>query len=151
MKTPEELNRADIERFNEMIHGMNALGIKDDVQMSIFAIVAAILHLGNVDFVEDKSSSEDGSKVSAKGEQHLLAAAKLFGLDAEQLRNRLVSQRIKLPMEWITKKLRPEEAIVNRDSISKAMYEFLFVWLVSSINKTLEQDISLPWIGILDV
>lgn len=43
----------DIEEYEEMKKAMDVCGISTQDKSSIFNILAGILHLGNIDFVED--------------------------------------------------------------------------------------------------
>jgi myosin heavy subunit len=42
---------------------MTTLGFPPAVQDNIFAILAAILHLGNIKFIKDKSAKNDASDI----------------------------------------------------------------------------------------
>jgi len=141
----------DKQRYDEMIQGMEALGIDVATRKVIFALVSAVLHIGNIEFEEDKSSTEDACVIKSESKDHVDSASKLLGVTSENLSKRLITQRIKLPTEWINKKLNSRDARINRDAVSKALYENMFIWIVSRINLALEQDVTLPWIGILDV
>lgn len=71
--------------------GVQIVGIGSEEQLDVFKVVAAVLHLGNVEFVE--ASEPDSSKISSnKSEVHLAAVAKLLGVDVEALRKALTTR-----------------------------------------------------------
>ncbi len=48
----------DVEDFQEMDRAMTHMGMSDAEKMSIYVIVAGVLHLGNVGFEDDDNSSK---------------------------------------------------------------------------------------------
>lgn len=54
--------------------------------------VAAVLHLGNVTFEESPDDSRGGSRVTPESEQALRVAGALMGVEADELRQSLLSR-----------------------------------------------------------
>lgn len=69
---------------------MTLVGIPEREQDAACRTVAAVLHLGNVDFVE--AGEQDSSTVAPDAQRHLSSAAKLLGVDAEGLLRSLTSR-----------------------------------------------------------
>lgn len=69
---------------------MTLVGIPEREQEAACRTVAAVLHLGNVDFVE--AGEQDSSTVAPAARRHLASAAKLLGVDAEGLLKSLTSR-----------------------------------------------------------
>ncbi|KAK3026388.1 hypothetical protein RJ639_042598, partial [Escallonia herrerae] len=130
---------------------MDVVGISSDEQDAIFRVVAAILHLGNVEFT--KGSETDSSE--PKDDEswfHLRTAAELFMCDEKSLEDSLCKRVIVTRDETITKCLDPESAAVSRDALAKIVYSRLFDWLVNKINNSIGQDPSSKFlIGVLDI
>ena len=57
------------------------LGMSDGARMSVFTTIAAVLHLGNVDFEDDPDDNRGGCRVKDSSEKSLAFTAKLMGLD----------------------------------------------------------------------
>uniref|UniRef100_A0A2C9UDX1 Uncharacterized protein n=1 Tax=Manihot esculenta TaxID=3983 RepID=A0A2C9UDX1_MANES len=130
---------------------MDVVGISTDEQDAIFRVVAAILHLGNVEFTKgdelDSSTPKDD-----KARFHLKIAAELFMCNEKSLEDSLCKRVIVTRDESITKTLDPAAATVNRDALAKTVYSRLFDWLVNKINNSIGQDPnSKSLIGILDI
>ncbi|KAG8636839.1 hypothetical protein MANES_15G047900v8 [Manihot esculenta] len=149
---PQELDGMD--ESNEYLttrRAMDVVGISTDEQDAIFRVVAAILHLGNVEFTKgdelDSSTPKDD-----KARFHLKIAAELFMCNEKSLEDSLCKRVIVTRDESITKTLDPAAATVNRDALAKTVYSRLFDWLVNKINNSIGQDPnSKSLIGILDI
>ncbi|XP_031262492.1 myosin-16 isoform X2 [Pistacia vera] len=129
---------------------MDILGMSKKEQDAIFRVVAAILHLGNIDFAKgDEDSSvikDDESKF------HLKMTAELLMCDPHALEDALCKRVMITREEIIKKSLDPLGATVSRDGLAKTIYARLFDWLVDKINISIGQDPrSNCLIGILDI
>ncbi|KAK4794857.1 hypothetical protein SAY86_012851 [Trapa natans] len=130
---------------------MEVVGISSDEQDAIFQVVAAILHLGNVEFMKGKEMDSSIPK-DEKSWFHLRTAAELFMCDAKALEDSLCKRVIVTRGEIITKWLDPETAALSRDALAKIVYSRLFDWIVNKINSSIGQDPeSKSLIGVLDI
>ncbi|KAJ8755790.1 hypothetical protein K2173_024335 [Erythroxylum novogranatense] len=130
---------------------MDIVGISEEEQEAIFRVVAAILHLGNVDFA--KGEEIDSSVIKdEKSRFHLNITSELLRCDLKSLEDALIKRVIVTPEEIITRTLDPENAIASRDALAKTLYSRLFDWLVENINVSIGQDPnSQSIIGVLDI
>ncbi|XP_042444067.1 myosin-17-like [Zingiber officinale] len=141
----------DAEEYIAIRRAMDIVGISEQEQEAIFRVVAAILHLGNVNFA--KGQDIDSSVIKdEKSRFHLNMTAQLLMCDAQGLENALIERVMVTPEEIITRTLVPASAIVSRDGLAKTIYSRLFDWLVEKINVSIGQDPdSKHLIGILDI
>ncbi|XP_074563080.1 myosin-17-like isoform X2 [Curcuma longa] len=130
---------------------MDIVGMNEQEQEAIFKVVAAILHIGNIDFA--KGPEIDSSVIKdEKSRFHLNTAAELLMCDAKGLEDALIKRVMVTPEEVITRTLDPASAIVSRDGLAKTLYSRLFDWLVDKINVSIGQDPnSKSLIGVLDI
>ncbi|KAK1312173.1 hypothetical protein QJS10_CPA07g00336 [Acorus calamus] len=130
---------------------MDIVGISEQEQEAIFRVVAAILHVGNIDF--SKGEEIDSSVIKdEKSRFHLNMTAELLKCDAHGLEDALIKRVMVTPEEIITRTLDPASAVVSRDGLAKTLYSRLFDWLVNKINISIGQDPnSKSLIGVLDI
>lgn len=141
---------SDSDNFAESLDSMKQLQFEEKEIDSVFTVVAAILHLGNVAF-----RSTGDRKCEVKDMTPLNTAANLLGVNAKDLVFSLTTRIMRMPggKEDINIGLASEEAEAMRDALSKFVYSALFDWLVIRINKAIlvEKRPSGGSIGILDI
>ncbi|XP_009411029.3 myosin-11-like [Musa acuminata AAA Group] len=130
---------------------MDIVGISAQEQDAIFRVVAAILHLGNIDFAKGKEIDSSVLK-DDKSKFHLKMTAELLMCDSEALEDALCKRVMITPEEVIKRPLDPLAATVSRDGLAKTIYSRLFDWIVDKINVSIGQDpTSKSLIGVLDI
>ncbi|CAN0898359.1 XI-C [Linum grandiflorum] len=142
---------SDTKNYLATRRAMDVVGISEAEQEAIFRIVAAILHLGNIDFgsegdVESSVPKDEDSKF------HLNMTAELLKCDPQSLEDALCKRKMITPDDVIKKSLNPGGATISRDGLAKTIYSRLFDWLVDKINVSIGQDPSSKClIGVLDI
>ncbi|KAK9993505.1 hypothetical protein SO802_023208 [Lithocarpus litseifolius] len=130
---------------------MDIVGISQKEQDAIFRVVAAILHLGNIDFAKGEESDSSILK-DEESKFRLQMTADLLMCDPHALEDTLCKRVMITPEEIIKRSLDPHGAAVSRDGLAKTIYSRLFDWLVDKINLSIGQDPSSKClIGILDI
>ncbi|XP_024993286.1 myosin-12-like isoform X1 [Cynara cardunculus var. scolymus] len=147
----EVANIDDGREYLETRNAMDVVGINQEEQDAIFRVVAAILHLGNVEFIKGKEF--DSSQIKDdKSLYHLHTAAELLMCDEKALQQSLCERVIVTPDGNITKPLDPASAALSRDALAKTVYSRLFDWIVDKINNSIGQDpTAKSIIGVLDI
>ncbi|XP_038556829.1 unconventional myosin-Va isoform X8 [Micropterus salmoides] len=124
------------------------LGINESYQMGLFQVLAAILHLGNVE-IKDRDS--DSSVIPANN-RHLTAFCELVGVSYQDMSQWLCHRKLKTATETYIKTLPRLQATNARDALSKHIYAKLFNWIVEHVNKALITSIKKhSFIGVLDI
>uniref|UniRef100_A0A8C5I393 Myosin VAa n=1 Tax=Gouania willdenowi TaxID=441366 RepID=A0A8C5I393_GOUWI len=124
------------------------LGINDSYQMGLFQVLAAILHLGNVDIKERDSDS----CIIPPNNRHLTAFCELVGVTYQDMSQWLCHRKLKTATETYVKTLSRLQATNSRDALSKHIYAKLFNWIVEHVNKALITNIKQhSFIGVLDI
>eukprot|EP00127_Corallochytrium_limacisporum_P006003 Clim_evm80s215 gene=Clim_evmTU80s215 len=140
----------DVKEFQDTQRAMGVMGIDDGTQMEILKIVAGILHLGNITFIEDGNNAQ----VADMG--FLDFPAYLLGIDSQSLNAKLTTRRIETRSAGrrnsiYDSPLNVEQAGFTRDALAKAVYARMFDWLIEAVNRALGNhnfDLS---IGVLDI
>jgi myosin-5 len=122
----------DAEEYHATRRAMDVVGISTEEQDAIFSVVAAILHIGNIEFAKGEEIDSSIPK-DDKSLFHLKTAAELLSCDEKALEDSLCKRIMVTRDETITKTLDPEAATLSRDALAKVMYSRLFDWWVFSI------------------
>lgn len=139
--------RDDAEEFSRLDKALDVLNFKQTEKNTIFSILAAILHLGNVEF----KLQGEGDKLAVANKQQLEWAAKLLQLTSSELDRALVYKVTETAAEKILTVRSREQAVDARDGITKSLYSSLFAWLVSRINSITDNVMKLNSIAVLDI
>ncbi|KAL1174683.1 hypothetical protein V6Z11_A04G031700 [Gossypium hirsutum] len=124
----------DGQKFQKLKEAFDIVQICKEEQEQVFAMLAAVLWLGNISFqVIDKENH-----VEALADEALTSAATLIGCAPHELMQAISTYRIQVGKDRIAKKLTLQQAIGTRDALAKFIYASLFDWLVEQINKSLE-------------
>ncbi|PPD90210.1 hypothetical protein GOBAR_DD12831 [Gossypium barbadense] len=142
---------SNAEEYMKTRRAMDIVGISHEEQEAIFCTLAAILHLGNVEFSPGRE--HDSSVVKdQKSTFHMQMAADLFRCDVNLLLATLCTRTIQTREGSIVKALDCNAAVASRDALAKTVYARLFDWLVDKINISVGQDPnSRVQIGVLDI
>ncbi|XP_037069496.1 LOW QUALITY PROTEIN: unconventional myosin-Vb-like [Pollicipes pollicipes] len=141
----------DAQCFEQTREALTLLALDRRTQTALFRTLAAILHLGNVEFREEMSGGEEACRVS-KGDKSLPVVARLLNVDHEQIRHWLCKRKIVSMRETFTKSMNLKEATSSRDALAKHIYAQVFACIVARINQCLETTEKVyRFIGVLDI
>ncbi|XP_061891963.1 unconventional myosin-Vc isoform X2 [Entelurus aequoreus] len=138
----------DRKSMEETQRTFSLLGLNEDFQSDVFKVLAAILHMGNV---EIKSFGDDRSSISPS-DTHLLTVCDLLGVRADKLVQWLCNRRLVLVAEKVVKPLHKDRAVNSRDALAKRIYAYLFDCIINRINRALKvPGKQHAFIGVLDI
>ena len=127
--------------FRETVECLNRIGIRGDEQTEVFSVAAAVLHLGNIVFNDEVAESgEHIAVISESSKGSLQMACKLLGLKEEDVSNAILTKLLNIGGKDIIKPSTVAMAEDKRDAFAKMTYSCLFLWLVQSINETLQDS-----------
>ncbi|KAL5482212.1 hypothetical protein EMCRGX_G022508 [Ephydatia muelleri] len=140
------------QQFEEVMNALDLVGFESEFQDHIFSCLAAILHIGNIEFSEDENECAHVADHSADAIQ---IASELIGIEPGMIMDAMLVSVSVARGEMIRKRLSKQKAQAVRDAVSKAVYDRIFRWIVNRINQllapTIEDMEGETEIGILDI
>ncbi|KAI3402956.2 MYO2 [Candida oxycetoniae] len=140
----------DAQEFQTTKDALSLIGLDESRQREIYKILAALLHIGNIDIASTKTDARLSSD-----EPNLVKACELLSIDANEFAKWCVKKKISTRSENIISNLNHSQALVARDSFAKYIYSALFDWLVDYANSDLcPSEVAAQvnsFIGVLDI
>ncbi|CAB4066476.1 MYH [Lepeophtheirus salmonis] len=139
----------DSEEFNLTNQAMKIMGISEEDSASIWKVISGTMLFGNMEFRQERNSDQailPDNTVAQK-------IAHLLGLNVNDLSKSFLRPRIKVGRDYVTKAQTKEQVEFAIEAIAKAMFERLFKWIVTRINRSLDRTKrqGASFIGILDI
>jgi myosin heavy subunit len=144
---PTLKSRHDANKFEETMKCLDQIGLVEKEKSDVFGILAAVLHIGNINFEVVKGEEDhSGEKatVSESSAESLKIACSLLDLEEAKVSGALLTKALNVGGKTIQKPQDVVQASDKRDAFAKLVYSSLFVWLVNKINATLDLEIAIP-------
>jgi len=136
------------------LKAMKNLGWTPETIDSVLALIAGIIHLGQISF-NKKMDEASGLEVADVGDTKTLdLCARLTGVDKDKLLVALTERVIVARGQEIKTQLTVDKAMDARDALAKTIYGALFLWVVEQVNKSIcwENDGDVrSSVGVLDI
>ncbi|NXW47821.1 MYO7A protein, partial [Nyctiprogne leucopyga] len=147
--------RDDSKEYANIRSAMKVLMFTDTENWEISKLLAAILHMGNLQYEARTYDNLDACEVVQSAS--LITAAALLEVDPQDVMNCLTSRTIITRGETVSTPLSMEQGLDVRDAFVKGIYGRLFVWIVEKINAAIYRPPSQELksvrrsIGLLDI
>lgn len=143
--------------FSRLKQSMEMVGFTPEKQRRLFAVLSAVLLLGNVELQPRKSVYHHDEAVAVRNQDVVLIISQLLRVKQETLLAALTAKRARASGETLIINYRLPEAIAARDAMAKCLYGALFDWIVLQVNHALLskkdtlRDHQGNSIGVLDI
>ncbi|BGP06402.1 Myosin type-2 heavy chain 1 [Rhodotorula toruloides] len=140
----------DAAEFEATQKALSTVGITVERQWQIFKVLAALLHLGNMEIRATRTDA-----LLDDDDPSLDRATSLLGIDKTEFKRWILKKQIVTRTDKIVTSLNAAQANVVKDSVAKHIYASLFEWLVAVINESLTNEkvegTVKNFIGVLDI
>ncbi|KAM6245291.1 myosin XVB [Porphyrio hochstetteri] len=141
--------KEDSQDFLVLVQALEEINLSEDQLTSTWAVLAAILQLGNICFTSYEKESYEHAAIASDTEIQIVA--NLLRVSADFLQSAVTHRVTVTSYDRIFTPLSVEGAINARDSIAKTLYYLLFEWMLLKMNEWLA-----PWesdcaVGIVDI
>ncbi|XP_063242383.1 unconventional myosin-IXAa-like isoform X2 [Bacillus rossius redtenbacheri] len=144
--------------FSRLKQSMEMVGFSTEKQRRLFAVLSAVLLLGNVEFQPRKSQAyHHDEAVAVRNPDAVGLISQLLRVKQETLLAALTAKKAKASGETLVINYRLPEAVAARDAMAKCLYGALFDWIVLQVNHALLskkdtlRDHQGNSIGVLDI
>lgn len=150
--------------LKDLLNCLSLLEFSQNDIEDMLKVLAAILHLGNVTFGEEKPQSSDAQQTASdqvaddgisfvENTDILQIAATLLGVESDALTTALTKLSLKSVQNAVLP-LSKANAELARASLVSEIYERMFNWIVSKLNEVIECSLDTDecgYIAILDI
>ncbi|RKO92668.1 P-loop containing nucleoside triphosphate hydrolase protein [Blyttiomyces helicus] len=138
----------DKKHFEGLKLALTVLNMTPADQEGLFKALSAILWIGNIKFKSDEAKES----VQIENPDVVAKIAALLGVDVKKLESALLAKKLAIRGEISVVPYKPPQALENRDSIGKAIYDNIFQRLVEFMNLSLTaKEKSANFVGVLDI
>ncbi|KAJ3368479.1 Myosin type-2 heavy chain 1 [Allomyces arbusculus] len=141
----------DAAEFEITQRALSTIGVSVTVQWKLFRLLAALLHIGNIQI----TNLRNDEAYIADDDAAMAQTCKLLGVEVAEFKKWLVKKQIVTRFEKIVTNVNMVGAVAIRDSVAKFLYAGLFEWLVDKTNESLcPPEVANSYhsfIGVLDI
>ncbi|KAL0851257.1 hypothetical protein ABMA28_007093 [Loxostege sticticalis] len=130
----------NVHRWRQLNQAFKVVGFQEEEVQIIYKMLAAILHLGDIEFGEMAGEDNADNRATIIDTAPLHRASCLLGVETADLRDCLTSSSVVARGETIARHSSPTEAAVARDATARGLYARAFDRIVERINALLCQN-----------
>jgi len=152
------VNYKSANSFNHTLEAFEAIGIRGVERDEIFRVLAAVLHLGNLQIASDGTGPNADAMLS-EGDRTAIVCSRMLGCTPGALINALVMRNIQVGSvggsaggaEVYTVSVTQQQAEDARNAMARVLYGSLFDALVLRINKSLGFNAGVKLAGTISI
>ncbi|KAF4145879.1 Myosin head (motor domain) [Phytophthora infestans] len=139
LMSEEETWKKDVERWQQIIDGLDELNVSPDEQKTIFKVLSAVLWLGNIELDYYETSGKLFMSSTSTGvpnaPQRVVELLELGSV--EKLERMMMTRSVSLQSTSETFEVTLEQGQVKhvRDTLARLLYQLAFEYIVAAMNK----------------
>ncbi|KAI8867534.1 hypothetical protein GQ42DRAFT_54718 [Ramicandelaber brevisporus] len=152
----------DEDDFRSVQEAMEVMSFTGPQQLDFLRVVAAVLHLGNINiqssntsansFFTNSQSIDENASAHISDYDSVNRACHVLGVSTNDFIRALLSPRMKAGREWVVRGQSVAQATYAVESLARTLYERMFGRLVSRINESIDSAAGVvSFIGVLDI
>ncbi|EPB90148.1 hypothetical protein HMPREF1544_02982 [Mucor circinelloides 1006PhL] len=139
----KQLNQRNTQRdqigFSDIKAALKVCGFKTKTVAQMCQLLAAILHLGNVQFVDSNKHFVGGHEsCRIKNKEILTLVAAALGVATSKLETTLTHKLKLIGNEFCSAFLTTDTASQQRDALAHTLYSVLVLWIMNALNQKLD-------------
>ncbi|KAK9480678.1 P-loop containing nucleoside triphosphate hydrolase protein [Lipomyces japonicus] len=139
---------SDKDEFKKLLKAFKIMGFSEQEQTDMLRVIAIILHIGNLEIGEERSSGQAKLLQYAQAER----LCHVMGVPVDAFVKALLRPKVKAGRDWVDQSRNAAQVQFSLHALAKTLYERGFSFLVNKINGALERDNSTDmFIGVLDI
>ncbi|KAK9467953.1 P-loop containing nucleoside triphosphate hydrolase protein [Lipomyces arxii] len=140
---------SDADEFRNLVASFRIMGFTEREQHDLLRVIAVILHIGNLEITEERSSGQAKLVDYSQAER----LCHVMGVPVDAFVKGLLRPRVKAGRDWVDQSRTAAQVQFSLNALATTLYERGFGFLVRRINDVLEQEDngSAMFIGVLDI
>ncbi len=132
---------------------MKSIGFKESDENKIWILLCSILELGNIEFDDTVHKENESKPCEIKNKKIMDKVAKNLQIEEPELQKILLFEKKKFLKEYTFTAYNKNKCIANINTLSKAIYNAIFEFILFKIQKSLEPAKAKNYlsINILDI
>ena len=130
--SPPQSDDSYAKKFDSTLDALHAIRLSRDAKDEVLAILAAMLHLGNIDY--PRSGAEPFESQALRKQFSFITAAALLRVPASALEAYLTDASTAVGSRVVPAVFSHENAIVSRGALLAALYDTLLGSILSAVN-----------------
>ncbi|KAI9504813.1 chitin synthase-domain-containing protein [Coemansia spiralis] len=135
--------------MDQLRTALKVCGLKQRQQHAIFQVLAAIMHLGNVEFADAADGGEDAAVV--RNQEEIELAAEYLGVSESALTAALCYKTALVNSDLCTVFLNSHGAANQRNALARSLYHLLYYWLIEHLNQTMSDPEAVNHVAVLQM
>ncbi|CDJ36608.1 myosin A, putative [Eimeria mitis] len=129
----------DLADYKEVCDAFKSMALTDEQVDSVWSVVAGVLLLGNVQITATKQGGmDDAAAIEGANLQLFKEACGLLFIDPDEVMRELTTKVTYAGGQRVESRWRQEDGDMLKSSLAKAMYDKLFLWIISELNKSIK-------------